>query len=159
MPLYLYNMQVFKTLWPMLFLVTILALVSCFLFSERGNRKTIFVTVMAFSSLGLISGYLTGFSREPAMSALIPSVLSFMSGILLFLITKGKNSTAVSLSVVVFSFLLMLGAQWGSVMRHSSSTPEAMLIEKQQEILLEMKLRSFREQLEKDIQNGLFKDK
>ena len=85
-----------------------------------GKRETLLL-LAAFSMLGLVAGYLTGFSRSPAVGAVLPAVLSLVGGLAVFLIGKDPSvRVAVSLSVLIFATGLLLGATWGAVMRQAA---------------------------------------
>jgi hypothetical protein len=118
MPPYLTHIEFWKSIWPMVGTVLLLALVVSLLNHDRKQRLELFLVVLGFSALGMVTGYLTGLSRESAVGAVLPAVLSLMGGLMVFLIGKAKESrNVVSISIVVFSFTLLLGSGWGAVMR------------------------------------------
>ena len=68
--------------------------------------------------LGMVTGYLAGYSREPTLGTVLPSVLSLMGGLVVYLV--GKESTSrviVSVSMFVFALSLLIGCGWGAIMR------------------------------------------
>src|SRR5262249_47419798 len=68
--------------------------------------------------VGLVVGYLSGASREPAVSALIPAVLTLVGGAGLYLVGKGPlRATQVAFILIVFASTLFLGANIGSQSR------------------------------------------
>lgn len=83
MPPYLTNTESWKSLWPIVLVALGLALFSAMLAADSGQRKTqikeLFFVLTAFSMLGMVTGYLSGFSREPALNAVLPAVLSLES--------------------------------------------------------------------------------
>jgi hypothetical protein len=73
---------------------------------------------LPFSIVGIIIGFITGLSREPAISALIPAVLTLIGGIVLYLINKDRNQAVIAgFSVIVLSFNLFVGSTLGSINR------------------------------------------
>ncbi|MFC5302784.1 hypothetical protein [Azospira restricta] len=114
---------------------------------KEGKRDLVLV-LAAFSMLGLVTGYLTGFSRSPAVGAVLPAVLSLVAGMAVFLMGKDAASrTIVALSVLIFSISLVLGTGWGATMRQTAedyATSETVL---KQRALVEAEIREFREAL------------
>lgn len=118
-------MEIWKSLWPVIlfplapsFLLTLIA-------QNSGQRylafKELFFVFAAFSMLGMVTGYLSGFSREPALGAVLPAVLSLMGGLVVFLIGKNIESRViVSASMLLFALTLLTGAEWGADMRDKS---------------------------------------
>ena len=86
--------------------------------AEKTKRKEYFLVFLSFSMLGIVTGYLTGFSREPAVGAVLPAVLSLMGGLLVFMVGKdASNRKILCSSMFLFSLMLLIGSGWGSVMR------------------------------------------
>jgi hypothetical protein len=82
------------------------------LFSE------LFIIFAPFSTIGIISGVLTGLSRTPAVSALIPAVLTFVGAVVAFQIAKTKIDTLVAaLATICFAVFLLIGTLLGSAER------------------------------------------
>jgi predicted neutral ceramidase superfamily lipid hydrolase len=114
----------------------------------KGQRKELFMVVLAFSVLGIVTGYLTGFSREPAISAVLPAVLSLMGGLMIFLVGRNQESRGiVSISMFVFSFMLLMGAGWGAVMRDVSEEYKKSEIYLKQQAFIESEVNEFRKNL------------
>lgn len=148
MPPYLAHLESWKALWPMPVAVIILtALFFVIVRPKEGRRELVFV-LAAFSMLGLVTGYLTGFSRSPAVGAVLPAVLSLVAGMAVFLMGKDAASRMiVALSVLIFSISLVIGTGWGATMRETAedyATSEAVL---KQRALIEVEIRDFREAL------------
>ena len=70
--------------------------------------------------LGIVAGQLTGQSREPVVSAVIPTVLTFIGGLLIYILSseKVKNQNLLSVSIIAFTFTLLVGTFWGSQLRY-----------------------------------------
>ncbi|MDQ2733453.1 MAG: hypothetical protein M3Y55_00355 [Pseudomonadota bacterium] len=104
----------------------------------------------AFLLLGLVAGYLTGLSRESAVGAVVPAVLTLMGGVAAVLIGRAANQAAtlrVSGLIVSFSIGLLVGTTWGSAMRQAVTDFEASEKELIRRSLVELKVREFREAL------------
>lgn len=148
MPSYLTHIENWKALWPLP--VTVLLLTFLFIVFIRPKEKYLEFSVLlaAFSMLGLAAGYLTGFSREPAVGAVLPAVLSLMGGVAVFLV--GKNVTTrmiVGLSILIFSISLVLGTSWGAVMRQTAEDFRTSEIFLKQHALTEVEVKEFRQAL------------
>jgi hypothetical protein len=67
---------------------------------------------------GVVSGFLTGSSRSPAISATVPAALTFLGLIVIYLIGKGRlHSIIAGFCVFAFSVNLMVGTVLGSASR------------------------------------------
>jgi predicted neutral ceramidase superfamily lipid hydrolase len=120
MPPYLNNIEVWKSFWPIPASAVVLSLIIALLAGKCHERREYFFVILAFSMLGMVTGYLSGFSRAPALGTVLPAVLSLMGGIVVYII--GKNSTSriiVSVTILAFALTLMIGAEWGAVMRRA----------------------------------------
>jgi hypothetical protein len=74
---------------------------------------------------GIIVGYLTGLSRTPAVSAVIPAVLSLIGAIGILAIGSEKlNIWRVGFAVSIFSLNLYLGTSLGSTVRDNLEAEE-----------------------------------
>ncbi|MGD9851837.1 MAG: hypothetical protein AB7T38_11260 [Nitrospirales bacterium] len=119
MPPYLVHEEAWKSFWPMLLIALFLSIGLTFLGEKNTpQRKDLFLVLLAFAMLGIVTGYLTGFSRTPAIGAVVPAVLSLMGGLVVFLIGKNVESRSmICWAIFVFSFTLLVGSGWGAVMR------------------------------------------
>ena len=98
--------------------------------------------------LGLATGYLTGFSRAPAVGAVLPAVLSLMAGLGAFIIGKhSEGRVIVSLCILTFSLSLVLATGWGAAMRQTAEDSTSGLGVQERQALDEVELRDFREAL------------
>lgn len=145
MPPYLTNLEIWKSIWPIILVVILLAATVSLLAHSKDQRKEIFLVALAFSILGMVTGYLTGFSRESAIGAVLPAVLSLMGGLMIFLVGKSQESRSiVSISMIVFSFTLLLGAGWGAVMRDTAEEYKKSEFYLQQQAFIEAEINEFR---------------
>jgi len=89
------------------------------------------LAVFAFSMLGFVSGSIMSDSREPTVAAVLPAVLTLMSGVAAFHIgSKGvENQVAVCALIFVFSFALYVGSFYGSEVRAQNDASVARDIE------------------------------
>lgn len=91
---------------------------------SRETFALLFLTILAFALLGFVTGQIMGESREPAVSAVLPGVLTFLGGVLVYLIgTKGIQAQA-NASSMVFCFVatLLIGALYGALLRTESDS-------------------------------------
>src|SRR4029077_14610120 len=67
---------------------------------------------------GMVAGFLTGSSRAPAVSALVPAILTFTGLLVVYLISKSRvGSTWAGLVVFVFAANLLVGTVLGTASR------------------------------------------
>ena len=118
MPPYLTHAEAWKALWPMPLTALVLAALVSSLAWKRKNFVERFVVLASFSMLGLVTGYLTGFSRTAAVGAVLPAVLSLLGGVTAFILGRSQESRLLVGSMMfVFSLTLVMGSAWGSIMR------------------------------------------
>ena len=125
MPEYLSHVDIWKSIWPIILTAVLLAL-GVSLFANKEKRKEVFLVMLTFSMMGMVTGYLTGLSSEPAVGAVVPALLSLMGGLLLIIASKSeKNSKEeiktrlfiISIGVFIFSLTFLLGTHWGGTTR------------------------------------------
>ena len=118
MPAYLTHQPCWETFWPLIitpFFVALLVYAICF---KQSARIEIAIVALGFSSLGIVAGYLTGLSRQPAVGDLIPAVLSLIGALAVYIVGKSKNSRRMVGAVIfILSVSLLLGTIWGAVTR------------------------------------------
>lgn len=67
---------------------------------------------------GIVAGFLTGSSRSPAVSALVPAILTFIGLMAVYIIGKGRlKSIIAGFAIFVFSAELLVGVVLGSTSR------------------------------------------
>jgi hypothetical protein len=77
-----------------------------------------FLVGISLGFTGMIAGFLTGSSRAPAVSALVPAILTFIGLLIVYLIGKGGlRSTIAGFVVFIFSANLLIGIVLGSASR------------------------------------------
>ena len=114
---------------------------------RRASAATILLPTSAFLLLGLVAGYLTGLSREPAVGAVLPAALTLIGGVAAALIGNSHSRTLVlrvSGLILAFSSGLFIGTAWGSAMRQAIddfNSSESELIRRSQ---VEAVVREFR---------------
>jgi hypothetical protein len=149
MPPYLTNIAVWQSFWPIPVLAIVIAIIITFLSKKSQERRELFLVILGFSMLGIVTGYLSGFSRAPALGTVLPSVLSLMGGLVVYLV--GRHSTSrviVSLSIVAFSLTLFIGAEWGAVMRGAAEEYSKSEIYLKKQAFIEAEVNDFRRKLE-----------
>ena len=150
-PVYLVDPTVWWSLLPIPALVLLATAVAYGLLRRSQTVASAFSAVLplaAFLLLGLVAGYLTGLSRESAVGAVVPAVLSLMGAVSAVLIGKTDNprtSGRVSALILLLSLGLLIGTTWGSAMRQAVMDFEASESELVRKSHVEMKVREFRE--------------
>jgi len=148
MPPYLTQLQNWNALWPLPLTVLVLTALFFGIVRPKEGKRELILLLAAFSMLGLVAGYLTGFSRSPAVGAVLPAVLSLVAGLSVFLMEKDAASRViVSLSVLIFSSSLVIGTSWGAVMRQAAEDYETSEPILKQRALVEAEVKEFREAL------------
>jgi hypothetical protein len=103
------------------------------------------IVAVPFSITGIVSGFLTGISRAPAVTALIPAILTIFGGFIVYLIFKGMQTAIVSgISITVFSASLLLGTIFGSLERQQFDEYKNSLSEKLREVEHELAIKTYR---------------
>lgn len=94
----------------------ILALTSLFQRRLRRLFTVVFVSAMTFSALGWVVGYNMTNSREPAVTAVLPAVLTLVAGILAYILgSKGMVSRyLVCMATLGFSLCLYVAGFSGA---------------------------------------------
>lgn len=150
-PVYLVDPTVWWSLLPIPGLVLIVSAAVYGYLRRSQSPASAFSTVLplaAFLVLGLVAGYLTGLSRESAVGAVVPAVLSLLGGVSAVLIGKTDNqktSGRVSGLMLLFSLGLLVGTTWGSAMRQAVMDFEVSESELIRKSHVEIKVREFRE--------------
>jgi len=111
------------------------------------DKEGSFRALFAFSMLGLVTGVLAGFSRQPVVGAVLPAVLSLVGGLAIYLIGNPNNRILVSLCVLVLAFNLFVGATWGAVLREAAEEYKHGAQYLMNRALAEVEVREFRESL------------
>jgi hypothetical protein len=85
----------------------------------RGAFPILFLAAFAFSLLGFVTGQLLGDSREAAVAAVVPAVLTLLGGVAAFVVgTRGvRSQSAISAILVCFTLSLLVGSLFGIRLR------------------------------------------
>jgi hypothetical protein len=85
----------------------------------RKDFRLLLLVLLTFSLLGFVTGQIMGQSREPAVMAVLPAVLTLLGGIVVYLIgAKGIQTQAVVSSMVLcFAMALLIGVHFGGRLR------------------------------------------
>jgi len=84
------------------------------------------ITLLSMALLGGVVGYLTGQSREPAIGAVLPAVLSLIGGLVLYILTNrasAANHRIAACSTLVLVLNILVGAVWGATAREAHDLP------------------------------------
>ncbi len=108
----------------------------------------LFFVSAAFAVIGITSGFLTGVSRSPAVSALVPGVLTLFGGLVAYLMSRGlAQALLTTVAVVTFSATLLLGTIAGSLMRQSADDSENSIAKGYRESERELAIQVYRKSL------------
>jgi hypothetical protein len=115
--------QVFAACATALIVCSVIALIVSFIvryfgLTRKDFRLLLFV-MLAFSLLGFVTGQIMGQSREPAVMAVLPAVLTLLGGIVIYLVgAKGIQTQAIVASMVCcFAIALLIGVHFGARLR------------------------------------------
>lgn len=148
MPQYIMDIEVLKSLWPIPATAFTIALVFAFFVGRRGERREFLFVILAFSMLGMVTGYLGGFSKSPVLSTLLPAVLSLLGGLVVHIIGKDTVSRIiVSISMFTFALTLLIGTEWGSVMRRINEEYYKSEYYLKKQAVIEFRVNDFRKNL------------
>lgn len=119
LPSYLIDSQIWINLYPLILFPAIVSLVFVWLLPKIGTgsptNSEIFVLTFALAILGMAAGQLTGQSREPAVNATVPAVLTLFGSFSTYFIAKEATQRVIVAGVMVaFTLNLIVGSLWGS---------------------------------------------
>ena len=114
-----------QTLSMPVFCVFFAAIVALIFANPRVRRtRYMFYFWVAFGAalLGAVIGQITGQSREPAVSAVLPAVLGLVGGTTIYLVgTQGlRSQVIVGISLVAMMLNMIIGIGWGARLRSIS---------------------------------------
>lgn len=153
MPPFLSDSTIWWSLLPIPATVILAALggyVALMVLKKRALAFKIILPLSSFLLLGMVTGYLTGLSRESAVGAVLPAVLSLVGGVAAVLIARATSQFMMlqtSGLIFVFALGLLLGTTWGSAMRQAVDDFEASETELMRRSHIQKKVREFREAL------------
>ena len=79
-------------------------------------------TVFCLALIGLVTGFLVGLSQTPVVAAIVPAVLSLLSGLVLIAVGReGETGTRLLIAVAAAALVLnlLLGSLWGARVREA----------------------------------------
>lgn len=136
---YLINPVLWRDLLPIpLFSIATATLVFFPYLFAKNERRRAFVVVLSLALLGVTTGQLTGQSRDPAVTAVLPAVLGLVGAISVYIVANKdiKQQAIVAISLSAFSLNLLVGAFWGASLRDNSNRFESNQQQKLQSELL-----------------------
>ena len=105
--------------------------------------------IAAISGLGVVVGILLGQSREPAVGAILPAIITAMAGLFVYILGKeAAPRTLVSAIVLIFSVSLLAGASWGGLVREAYLRGQESAEAQFAKALVERSVRDFRRSLD-----------
>ena len=121
MPDYLLNSQIWIDLYPIPLMAGLTSILLAYLLSRKSDRFwQAFSIIFAVSLLGITAGQIMGQSREPAVSAVMPAILSMIAGILVYIVSSKtvQQQMLVSFIIIGFTVNLLVGTFWGAQVRY-----------------------------------------
>jgi hypothetical protein len=113
------------TLWPLPLAALVVAALAALLWKSAWTSPA-FVAILALGLLGITAGVLTGLSRDSAIGAVMPAVLSLVGGLALYLLgLKHGDAKLVGSCVVALSLSLLVGTLWGALLRSEAEREDA----------------------------------
>lgn len=107
--------------WPLFFTAIVTALVLAFLYQGTALFRTRLIVAFAFTLLGMVAGYMSGLSRQPAVTAVVPAALSLIAGLSIYIVgAKRADQVLIALCVIGLCTNLLLGIVWGARARVAS---------------------------------------
>lgn len=124
MPPYLDSEVAWQALWPLPVAALVIALLTALLLAVSRLGVPV-LSMLALATLGIAAGTLTGLSRDSAVGAVMPAVLSLVGGLTLYMLgLKHGDARLVSGCAIALSLSLLLGAVWGAVLRSDAEHEE-----------------------------------
>lgn len=120
MPAYLTDANFWASIWPLLFFPLLVAFILSMCVAspiENPARFRLFVLIsFSLSLLGMVTGNLTGLSRDSSVGSVLPAVLGLVGGMAVYVFGKeGRLAQyTVSLGLVAMTINLIVGVYWGS---------------------------------------------
>jgi hypothetical protein len=122
---YYFSKKVLNVFWPTVFFPLLITLILCGtgwgLEDPDKNRNSALIIVFSFAMLGMSTGFSMGASRIPAVSTVVPAVLTFIGGLAIYLINEKGSNSLVGFCILALSITLMLGQIWGANQRPDES--------------------------------------
>jgi hypothetical protein len=95
------------------------------------------------SLIGYIVGYLTGDSRSPVVGTIVPSILTVIGGLSIYVFgTDDKYKTIIGYNVLIFAFMLFYGVMIGTYDREGYRADRLINLSEQ-----EQRVRLFRKNI------------
>jgi hypothetical protein len=147
-PTYLLMPKIWAMMWPIPTMACLVAALLVFAHRPRISRKSFFIVLLSFSLLGIVTGLLAGLSRTAAMGAVLPSVLSLVGALGIYLVGAEKaDQGLVATCVIALSLDLLIGTAWGAVLRDDFERDAKSALTRKREALIEAEVRDFRRDL------------
>jgi hypothetical protein len=130
--------------------VLLVALAASFVFSIRWREKrgaarpVLDVSRFAgyagvclpLTAIAFATGYLTGFSREPAVTATIPAILTLLGGVFAYAVAAHPGTRGpMALGVVLFSLVLIFTTNYYSGVRERELMKRLVLLSEQEKLI------------------------
>jgi hypothetical protein len=148
-PVYLSSPESWKNFWPLLVAALATSILLAILYQGRALFRARLLVVFSFAFLGIVAGFMAGLSRQPAVNAVMPAVLSLIAGLSIYLVgAKRADQGLIAICVIGLSADLMLGALWGAHARRASDEYYASDLRKEWEARVERKIRDYRRGLD-----------
>jgi hypothetical protein len=110
-------------LYPIPLMAISLSLIMALIIGRQRNTfAKAFVIILSMSLLGITAGQIMGQSRESAVSTIMPSILTLLAGIVIYLVSAKSEQQQMIVAVIIISFTvnLLIGSFWGAEIRYKN---------------------------------------
>lgn len=121
----------------------------------RALSNRAFPVLFAISCFGITVGILAGNSRAPIADTVISTVLAVYGGLAAYWFTKtaGMNRVITSLSLIVFSVLVLYGIHVGALQRVKSEKEQRHFEEKIMRLQSDLRKEEYRQKVRTDLKS------
>jgi hypothetical protein len=88
------------------------------------------------AAIAFATGYLTGFSRQPAVTATIPAILTLLGGVFAYVSAAHPNSRGpMAAGIVMFALILVLTTNYYSTVRETERVKRLLILAEQEKVI------------------------
>lgn len=128
LPSWIFDLELWGEFLPLpvfsLLVAAVVAVVACnpLIKKNRPNFMIILGLIFALSLLGLVTGKIMGQSRDGAVGAVMPAILTLLGGLLVYVMKTSEKRTQslAAAGIVGFTLCLAIGINWGAKARQNA---------------------------------------
>ena len=104
--------------------------------TDRSSLAAYAGICVPLAAIAFATGYLTGFSREPAVTATIPAILTLLGGIFVYMTTTHPGDRGpMALGVVFFALVLIFTTNYYSSVRQRELMKRLVLLSEEEKLV------------------------